>query len=700
MKEEDILARHARPQKYSTWIPKKRDWRYATGVFQHDDIEGAPRDRSAWDDMDYERQVADTRKSKECSSDEQNDGDCTALSKYVSSPGTLEDTKGKHFLESPKTTVSIEPFKKRAKTAKRNVWQSVSKCHKIGTSETEGEQLAYETYSLTVRLRFSGKLIIKDALPRMATAGSVGCPQLPSTPAKLKIHYSLYTPTTSRTTKSRLLQHALESIESVHETPLFQRTWVDETKDFNMRSVRGVLQKPGSIGKDLGANYTWYKDAVPVDALFPPGVPLSAKEINAYYPHHVRWKGVMLRMTNNDYRGPDILGMQAFFRGPPTTNMSGAMMNQMQRDSVKNVILGFKTDTVQGKHDANLYTDHLEPGRFIAEKRNGYTLPTFDDLLNGLHHLPSGLDARGLTGCLSWYLSFRDSFTPKLELNVLHTQALVRALRIPLKPFGPQNLDRNALEEWKTWGKFEDRKVFYEPAKPTSAKVEDTKQKRSQLHMNLDDHEVKLDVQLPLRHVLVFPFLALHGVAGEALKLGIEKAENRKTERESVEGRRKLKAKSTAKLAGATGLGGADQKTDTEQAQKMVVKPEMVAKAKKWTNESDRVPERALTTEALRNLAPAQKKPPNAPPATGGPLGRREPTEPLAAPPSAEAFGRHLFAPSRSMHPDRSWGVPAPPSVYAPPSAYGRRGYEPRRPTDQRDEKKDSSGARYYQSGR
>jgi hypothetical protein len=91
--------------------------------------------------------------------------------------------------------------------------------------------------------------------------------------------------------------------------------------------------------------------------------------------------------------------------------------------------------------------------------------------------------------------------------------------------------------------------VFYEPARTASTKIEVTDQKRSQLHMNLDDHEVKLDVQLPLRHVLVFPFLALHGVVGEALKLGIEKADARKAEAEAAEGRRMLEAKWAARLA-------------------------------------------------------------------------------------------------------------------------------------------------------
>lgn len=376
--------------------------------------------------------------------------------------------------------------------------------------------------------------------------------------------------------------------------------------------------------------------------------------------------------------------------------MSSAVMNQIQRDSVKNVITGFKTDTTKGKHDANLHTDHLEPGRCIAEKRSGYILPTFDDLLRGLHHLPSGLDARGLTECLRWYLEFRNSFTPKLDLNVLHTQALIRALRIPLKRFGPQNLDCNALEEWKVWGKFEERKVFYESAKPASAKVDNTEQKRSQLHMNLDDHEVKLDIQLPLRHILVFPFLGLHGVVGEALKLGIEKAENRKAERKSAEGRRMLEARRATKSASDTGLGANNQEMNAEQAQKMVVAPEPAVKAEGKTKQSYFIPERVLTTEALRSLAPAPKKPLTAPPADGGPLGHRGPPGPLVAVLSAQASARQPSMPPVSTHLDRPQGVQAPSPAYAPHSAYGRRGYESTRPTDQRDKRGGSGGARYY----
>lgn len=66
----------------------------------------------------------------------------------------------------------------------------------------------------------------------------------------------------------------------------------------------------GGGAEILGPKYHWYEHAVPVNAIFPPGIPISAKEIMAYYPHHVRWKGVMLRLTSNDYRGADIMGMQ------------------------------------------------------------------------------------------------------------------------------------------------------------------------------------------------------------------------------------------------------------------------------------------------------------------------------------------------------------------------------------------------------
>jgi hypothetical protein len=379
-------------------------------------------------------------------------------------------------------------------------------------------------------------------------------------------------------------------------------------------------------------------------------------------------------------------------------------MNQFQRDSVKNVLKGFKTDTIQGKHDGNLHTDQLEPGKYIVDKRSGYALPTFDDLLRGLHHLPAGLDARDLTECLSWYLNFRDSFMPKLELNVLHTQALIRALRTPLKRYGPQNLDCNALKEWKEKGRFEERKVYYEPAKPKLVKTENTAHKRSQLHMNLDDHEVKLDVQLPIRHVFTFPFLALHGVMGEALKLGIEKAGNRKAEREAAEGRKILEAKWAARTAGNAEPEEHEQDRDAQQTKEMTEERETVVKAEGKTKGAHHMPQRTLTTEALRTLAPAPKKAPPTPPVNGRPLGHRALIEPWAAVPSTQAFDRQPSVPPEPTYLNQAWGAPAPTSAYAPHSSYGRREHESTRAIDQRDgtqrgRRGDGHGSSYRREG-
>jgi hypothetical protein len=89
--------------------------------------------------------------------------------------------------------------------------------------------------------------------------------------------------------------------------------WNDETQTFNMKAVCATLRDSNAQPGELVRNYNWYPDAVSIDALLPPGLPLSAKEINAYYPHHVRWKDVMIRLTRNGYRGSDILAIQVRF---------------------------------------------------------------------------------------------------------------------------------------------------------------------------------------------------------------------------------------------------------------------------------------------------------------------------------------------------------------------------------------------------
>lgn len=223
-------------------------------------------------------------------------------------------------------------------------------------------------------------------------------------------------------------------------------------------------------------------------------------------------------------------------------------MNGYQRDMFKGTIPNFSSTTYQGKPDRNLRTVGLLPGTHIESKRKGFSLPTFEDLARGLKHLPTGLDAREMTQCMSWYINSRNSFTPRLELNVLHAQSLIRALRQPLKPFGPQNLDRNALEEWRSNEKLEELKVEDVKREREQPVAEPHQQRRARLHLDLDEEEVSMQVTLPIRHILTFPFLALHGVLGEALKMGIKKAETWQATRIEDEVKRALEAKWAARL--------------------------------------------------------------------------------------------------------------------------------------------------------
>jgi hypothetical protein len=328
-------------------------------------------------------------------------------------------------------------------------------------------------------------------------------------------------------------------------------------------------------------------------------------------------------------------------------------MNNYQRDIVKTAIPGFKTATYKGKSDRNLRTDHLAPGPHLQSMRKGFSLPTFESLVHGLRHLPSGLDARDLTQCLSWYLGICDSFTPKLDMNVLHTQSLVRALRQPLKPFGPQNLDRNALQEWRTKGCFEESKVEYKKRESHQSNVAEEQLHRSQLHLDLDEDEVKMELTLPVRHILTFPFLALHGVVSEALKLGIEKAEVRQARRKEGELKSVLEARWAARIAASEEVEMADEEQHDDAA-RVETPSEVVAEEPK---KPYRIPKRPRPLDSdqqapsiptrPRLLAPAVPRPASSYPHYGGPL-------------------------------SRPWHAPAPSSAYRPSqqgqeSVYGRR---------------------------
>jgi len=331
-------------------------------------------------------------------------------------------------------------------------------------------------------------------------------------------------------------------------------------------------------------------------------------------------------------------------------------VNNYQRDTVKTALPGFKTATYKGKSDRNLRMDHHKPGIHIESMRKGSTLPTFEDLVRGLNRIPSGLDARGFTQCISWYLNIRDSFTPKLELNVLHTQSLIRALREPLKPFGPQNLDRNALQEWREKGTFETTPIEHKEQQDADGTVSNARHCRTQLQLDLDKDAVSMNLTLPIRHILTFPFLALHGVMSDALRMGIEKAEIRKAARKESEVKNALKKEPVAESTNETSNEALpEEHEDNAKNDQPSIHPPPKQPKKPY-----RIPKRVRPSQ--EDQLPVPKRPYNSSPSTAFPSYR-----PLApAPPRDPA----LLA--------RSWDSRAPSSAYQPPrqaqdSVHGRR---------------------------
>jgi hypothetical protein len=379
-------------------------------------------------------------------------------------------------------------------------------------------------------------------------------------------------------------------------------------------------------------------------------------------------------------------------------------MNNYQRDTVKGTIPNFKTADYVGRPDHNLYTDELARGRSIDDMCKGLTVPSFDDLTRGLQHLPTGLDARGLTQCLTWYLNIRDTFTPRLSLSVLHTQALIRALRQPLKPFGPQNLDRNALQEWRDKGTFDKTKRLQQQSEDPSTAQAIEPGERTQLHMNLDDQSVSLKHRLSLRHVLTFPFLTLQAIVGEALMLGISKAETRQAERIAEVRKRELEAKWAARLMEQSTTESALESGDTTEAvqtlveQEAIIQPQIDQPLNLDLMKAYRIPKRPRPIERPEDS--------NKRPATTPVVASRIPTHPLLTTPSIQPdfYAPPSNVPSSAPCMNQAWNSPASSSATTsrPPlhdAIYARQDYAPRLPSPQSGGR-DGRARAYHGSGR
>jgi hypothetical protein len=162
MKEEDIIARQSRPQRHSTWIPKTRDWRYASGVFQHDDFEDVPKDRSAWDKLDWDYQngnqveeVNNTRSMSRSGTKSSGDNGEGQITPTPNAPVSAESSI------PSKTIVRVEAVTRKSRSARKNTWRSLV-TYTSKHEAAQSDEPHYDTVSLTVKLKFSGKLIIQE----------------------------------------------------------------------------------------------------------------------------------------------------------------------------------------------------------------------------------------------------------------------------------------------------------------------------------------------------------------------------------------------------------------------------------------------------------------------------------------------------------------------------------------------------------
>jgi hypothetical protein len=240
----------------------------------------------------------------------------------------------------------------------------------------------------------------------------------------------------------------------------------------------------------------------------------------------------------------------------------------------------------------------------------------------------------------------RDMFTPKLELNVLHTQSLIRALREPLKPFGPQNLDRNALEEWRDKDTFETVEIEEKSQNYKGVASASNEYRRSQLHLNLDEDHVSMVLDLPVRHILLFPGLAIcHSMTSAALQMGIRKTENHKATREGEAMKRELEKQWVA------------EKEDVEEEEHMEVDNPVAAHPAAEPQQPYRMPKRPLPVDV--GSLYTHKKP-------AIPTGPRNPSAPrLLAPAPPRSLAPLLPRPAYTTYTNRRW-VPGMDFAYAP----------------------------------
>lgn len=233
----DILARASRPQNYSSFLPSHRDWRYASGVFVHEDNFDEPRQVSVWDEFDYDLQAGVfVREQRRCGRKN----------------GGTRDRDGDVNMKMGEGDGEAEDRASWVHTLAEFRWA------------TEGEEEGWECTRLVAVLRFSerGMRSVRRIVGEEGEADMVA----PRSPF--------------RKMGRMLAANERIRLEEDDDTPEPKGKWKDETQDFNMKMVVASLRSKEIKANGVPAAWTWFPDAVSVGTIFPPGIGLTATEIH------------------------------------------------------------------------------------------------------------------------------------------------------------------------------------------------------------------------------------------------------------------------------------------------------------------------------------------------------------------------------------------------------------------------------------
>jgi hypothetical protein len=292
----DNLPRASRPQRHASWLPRHRGWQDQTGVLQHEDHVDPLKQRTVWNEFGNDaqngmsgrerRRVEKRRRLTQTSSGDAGEGDkedgTATLPEASPCPSSPSISPAKQPQASKKMSTAESACDESAR--KLNAVKAPSRAYTIAGSKRSGENSdaggqVWERTRLITRLKFAGRniAILKRILAGVPATPSRSTRSKPCTTPSLR--KTARTPAAATPTTPSSLR-VLDSAKRLHSLPLFERQWKDETQNFNMKKVLESVRPGSKAVEELPALFTWFANAVPINALFPPGVPVSAREIH------------------------------------------------------------------------------------------------------------------------------------------------------------------------------------------------------------------------------------------------------------------------------------------------------------------------------------------------------------------------------------------------------------------------------------